>query len=129
MLPGAIYSQNGKVLQFQIETAFHTGAVTASDPSTGERFAGQYVGILEQTTATASGIGSAGYGFAAGSVGSNIADATAYLTGDKGTTLTCEMRIQAGHFPHGIGHCADNRGCSISFSSEVVTDLTLHGSG
>jgi hypothetical protein len=110
MLPGAIYSQGGKVLPFQIEKAYHTGAVTASDPSTGERFAGQYVGVREQTTATASGVGSAGYGFASGSVGSNMANATAYLTGDKGTTLTCEMQIQAGLSPHGIGHCADNNG-------------------
>ena len=126
MLPGTIYSQDGKVLSFQIEKAYRTGAVTALDPATGERFSGTYVGILERTTTLSSsflsgqtnvaGTGFAGTatstasGFGTGSVGSNIANATAYLAGDKGTVLTCEMLIEAGFSPHGIGKCSDNKG-------------------
>lgn len=125
MLPGTIYSQDGKVLEFQIEKAHRTGAVAAFDPSTGERFSGAYVGILERTTAFSSGfltgrtnfVGtgfsgtatSTASGFGFGSVGSNIANATAYLAGDKGTMLNCEMQIEAGFSPHGIGGCVDNK--------------------
>jgi hypothetical protein len=113
MIPGTIYSSGGKILQFEIEKARRNGAVKAVDPSTGERFSGTYVGILEavsgSSTAFVSGQGRYASGFASGSVGSNIANATAYLKGDKGTMLTCRMQIEAGISPHGIGDCTDNR--------------------
>ena len=126
MLPGTIYSQNGKTLQFEIEKARRSGAVAAFDASTGERFSGTYVGILQRSTGFSSGfangqtnfsgngvVGTAtstasGFGFS--SAGSNIANATAYLNGDKGTVLNCEMQIEAGFSPHGIGGCIDNKG-------------------
>jgi hypothetical protein len=109
MLPGTIYSQNGKMMPLQIAVSTGSGAVTASDPATGERFSGTYVGIIERTTGAASAFGPAGFGVATGSVGSNIASSTAYLSGDKGTMLTCEMQIAAGLSPHGIGSCTDNK--------------------
>lgn len=114
MIPGTIYSSSGKTLQFEIEKAHRTGAVKAVDPSTGERFSGTYVGIMERisgtSTAFVSGQNRFASGFGTASIGSNIANATAYLKGDKGTMLTCRMRIEAGISPHGIGGCDDNRG-------------------
>jgi len=112
MMPGTIYSQDGQMLSFSIERAYNTGRVSALDPKTGETFAGSYVGIRNEETTIAhvgsySGNGG-GYGIV--SVDSNIANANAFLTGDKGTVLTCSMQIQAGLSPHGIGGCDDNRG-------------------
>lgn len=89
MLPGAIISEQGNVLEFKIEVARRSGAVSAHDPKTGERFSGNYVAIV---------------------MGSNIANTNAYLTGDKGTTLNCQMKIEGGFSPHGIGGCTDQRG-------------------
>ena len=45
-------------------------------------------------------------------VGSNMADASAFLRGDKGSMLTCTMRIEAAVYPHGLGTCTDKRGGS-----------------
>jgi ribosomal protein L35AE/L33A len=113
MLPGTIYSNDGRVLQFEIERAHRTGAVRASDPATGETFLGSYVAIVERMSTTSSGTVVAGKvvatGFGRGSISSNTANATAYLKGDKGTMLNCEMRIEAGFPPHGLGTCQDNQ--------------------
>jgi hypothetical protein len=45
-------------------------------------------------------------------VSSNIANANAFLKGDKGTMLTCVMKIEGAvvSSPHGIGGCNDNLG-------------------
>ena len=51
MSTGAIYSANGRMIQFQIEKAHRTGAVLAFDPSSGERFTGTYIGIRQGATA------------------------------------------------------------------------------
>ena len=114
MIPGTIYSNDGKVLPFEIEKARRSGAVRASDPATGEQFAGTYVGLLERVDVRTSGTAVAGQvvasSFGSGSIGSNIANATAFLKGDKGTTLNCTMKIEAGLSPHGIGECQDNNG-------------------
>jgi hypothetical protein len=112
MLPGQIYSEQGKVLEFQIERARRTGAVTAFDPQTGEHYSGNYVGILEAVGGSSVTVNSAGsVGTTNFGLGSNIANATAYLTGDKGSMLNCEMKIEASIItPHGIGGCADQRG-------------------
>jgi len=111
MIPGQIYSEQGKVLEFQIEKARRTGAVTAFDPQMGEHYSGNYVGILEAvggssvTVSPAGSVGTTSFG-----LGSNIANATAYLTGDKGSMLNCEMKIEASISPHGIGGCTDQKG-------------------
>lgn len=113
MLPGNIYSSDGKVMQFEIEKARRSGAVTALDPSTGETFSGTYVGIMPTVTQTSSGVISGDVsltGFGISAISSNIANATAFLKGDRGTSLTCVMQIEAGISPHGIGGCDDNFG-------------------
>jgi hypothetical protein len=107
MIPGKIYSDSGKTLDFEIEKSYGTGRVTARDNITGEQFAGEYVGIRETTSATSSSIGISGNrvanGFGSASVSSNFGNATAFLTGDKGNSLNCQMTIQTGLSPHGIG--------------------------
>lgn len=114
MLPGQIYTQSGKVLDFQIEKARRSGAVTAYDPATGEHFSGKYVGILETIRGSNAAFVQSGTisvtGFGTREVGSNIANATAYLTGDKGNALNCQMNIEAGFSPHGLGNCTDSKG-------------------
>jgi hypothetical protein len=114
MIPGQIYSEQGKVLEFQIEKSRGAGAVTAFDPATGEHYAGNYVGIREVTTTTSGAFVQSGNTFATGTgfgtIASNMATSTAYLTGDKGSMLNCDMQIQAGFSPHGIGGCSDQKG-------------------
>jgi hypothetical protein len=111
MIPGQIYSEQGKILEFQIEKARRTGTVTAFDPQTGEHYSGNYVGILEAVGGSSVTVSSAGsVGATSFGLGSNIANATAYLTGDKGSMLNCEMKIEASISPHGIGGCTDQRG-------------------
>lgn len=113
MLPGNLYSLSGNVMTFEIEKTTGAGSVTAFDPASQERFSGSYVAVLASTTTNARAVVTNGYGLAVGnatqSSGTNMADATAYLRGDKGTILSCTMRIQAGVYPHGIGDCTDNR--------------------
>ena len=48
--------------------------------------------------------------FTAASAGSDLSYATALFTGDKGTVLTCDMKIQAGLEPHGFGDCEGSKG-------------------
>jgi hypothetical protein len=88
--------------------------VGAFDPALSENFTGTYVGILETIRSSSTGFvqsgNSSATGFGFGSMGSNIANATAYLTGNKGTKLSCEMNIEAGFSPHGIGGCTDQKG-------------------
>lgn len=114
MIPGKIYSDSGKVLDFEIEKSYGTGRVTARDNTTGEQFAGEYVGIRETISGTSSGAVLSGNrvasGFGSSSVTTNMANATAFLTGDKGNSLNCQMTIQAGFSPHGIGDCTDKTG-------------------
>lgn len=46
MLPGKMYSlQDGTELNFEIQTSYGTGAMTAYNPVTRENFSGQYTGI------------------------------------------------------------------------------------
>lgn len=118
MLPGTIVAEDGDVLDFQIEVAKRSGKVAASNPRTAEQFSGTYVGILERVTsfssgyAQASGMGGSvtASGFGSSRASSNIGNASAFLKGNKGTTLNCEMQIEAGLNPHGIGQCTDQRG-------------------
>ncbi|WP_148360522.1 hypothetical protein [Acidisphaera rubrifaciens] len=124
MLPGQIYSKNGTMLQFQIERAYRTGSMQAFNAATGEQFKGQYVGIIRQQTAVSFGSGSANtnyfslnrggsantsvFGNQITNVSSNIAEAKGFLRGDRGTILNCQMTIETGLMPHGLGVCTDN---------------------
>ena len=112
MLPGTIYAQDGTVMQFAIQKALGGGDVTAFNPATQERFSGTYVGVIRGTNVNSDAYATNGADFAVGAgssvARSNLADATAYLRGDKGTMLTCAMQIQPGIYPHGIGQCSDN---------------------
>jgi hypothetical protein len=112
MILGKIYSSNGKMLDFRIEKARRSGKVTAFDPSTGEHFAGQYVGVVQSVAGTSTAITASGQlaGIGTSSVSSNIGNATAYLQGDHGSTLNCGMNIEASFSPHGIGKCTDQAG-------------------
>lgn len=114
MLPGSIYSNDGRILNFEIEKSKGAGAVRALDPATGETFSGSYVGIRERLDVAASGVAVGGNVVAtqsgSGSVQSNVANATAFLKGDKGTMLNCTMKIETGFSPHGLGDCQDNQG-------------------
>lgn len=114
MIPGQIYSEQGKMLEFQIEKTRGAGAVTAFDAATGEQYTGNYTAIREGVSGASTAIVQSGTGYVTGtsfgSATSNTANASAYLTGNKGSMLTCEMRIQAGLSPHGIGSCVDSRG-------------------
>lgn len=111
-LPGQIYSNNGTMMTFAIQSAFHSGGMRAYNPKTGERFTGSYVGISPGASETSFGTMSGGSGVVSGSeigvVRSNVANATGFLHGTKGTMMTCEMQIQRGLYPHGIGTCTDN---------------------
>lgn len=111
MIPGSIYTADGKVMSFEIEKAFNTGRVAATDPVTNERFDGTYVGVRDTRTAVSTTFNDEGNArFSVNSASSNLANATAYMKGDRGTMLTCSMAIEAGLSPHGIGTCQDNKG-------------------
>jgi hypothetical protein len=105
MLPGTIMSNDGKMLSFEIERGHRSGKVTAFDPSDDERFVGSYVAIVNGVSSTAY---SPLAGFGVERLTSNVANAQALLHGDKGSILNCDMQIEAGFFPHGIGTCVDN---------------------
>lgn len=114
MIPGQIYSDNGQILDFAIEQAYRSGAVTAFNSRTNETFSGRYVGILEEFTSSSTAIAFSGRSsasaFGSSSVSSNIGNTTAYLKGNKGSMLTCKIQIEAGLSPHGIGSCQDQKG-------------------
>lgn len=114
MLPGNLFTQDGRVLDFAIQKTTGSGGVTAFDSARQENFSGTYVAVLEATGAVSNGFATNGQRFVAGSgsavVGSNMADATAFLRGNKGTMIQCSMKIQAAAYPHGLGTCTDNHG-------------------
>lgn len=111
-LPGQLYSNNGTMMTFAIQTAFHSGGMRAYNPQTKESFTGTYVGILPGARTTGFEVASSGSGLSSASgfglVQSNIANATGFLRGSNETMMTCQMEIQAGLNPHGIGVCTDN---------------------
>jgi hypothetical protein len=97
-------------------SARRSGAVKAFDPSTGERYAGTYVGIIQSASSHSTALVVAGArpvtGFGSSSIASNVAQASAVLTGDRGSALTCDLNIEAGYSPHGFGQCRDQSGVS-----------------
>ena len=88
-----------------------TGGVAATHPVTGERFKGQYTGILPSSRGSAQFRTPAGGTFYGNyqETGRN-ANAVATLNGDKGTVIQLQMQILAGWTPHGIGSGTDNQG-------------------
>ena len=86
MIPGNLFSQNGQILDFAIEKTYGSGRVTAFNSKTNETFEGKYSAI-----------------------GTSTARATAFLKGDKGSIIYCQMEIQAGLNPHGLGKCQDQK--------------------
>lgn len=114
MLPGTIYSTSGRVLAFQIEKTASGGRVAATDASSGEQFDGSYVGISPtistDMSASAFSGGASAFGGSSSTTSTNIANARAFLRGSKGSMLTCEINIQKGFQPRGIGSCHDQGG-------------------
>ena len=114
MIPGSIYSEKGQILDFAIEKAHRSGSVTAYNKKTNESFSGTYVGILEEFNSFSSGVAFSGRASATSfnntSISSNIGNAQAILQGDKGSSMTCKMKVEVGLSPHGIGVCQDNKG-------------------
>jgi hypothetical protein len=88
-LPGIIAAPNGRQLQFEIQVTRSGGAVRAFDPKRHERFAGTYAAV--------------------GQVGPGLVPVTAMLTGNRGSSLSCQMQIQAGSIPQGNGDCMDEK--------------------
>ena len=66
MIPLKIYSDSGKVLDFEIEKSSGTGRVTARDNTTGEQFAGEYVGIRDTISTSGSRVAISGNRMATG---------------------------------------------------------------
>lgn len=115
--------ENGAALSFRIQKKMAwggsaTGGVVAINPTTNERFSGQYTGMMESGrihgSATATAWGSGGYatGSATGFAHwqSEMANAAATLNDQKGTVIQVRMQIHAGWSPHGIGEGIDNHG-------------------
>ena len=114
MIPGQIYTEQGKMLNFQIERSRGAGAVSAYDASTGEHYSGNYVALRQSVAGMSTAFVQSGNASATGTsftgMASNMATSSAYLNGDNGSVLSCDMQIQAGLSPHGIGACTDQTG-------------------
>ena len=114
MLPGKMYSlQDGTELNFEIQTSYGTGAMTAYNPVTGEKFSGQYTGIYTGGGASQSNVTNS-WGFSTGSVTTQSAPtgaiAKGILRGDRGTIINVSLNIQPGARPTGFGEGTDNKG-------------------
>lgn len=114
-LDGMIYSLDRAVaVPMQIEVSLGNGAIRATDPSTGEQFAGTYVSLTQTEQGAAFGFAFTPQGsspaWAFGNKTSNLRPTMATLIGDKGTVLDCRLAIQPGRPPRGAGTCTDNRG-------------------
>lgn len=123
-LTGKLYSlKDATTLTFEIETSMGTGDMRATNPKTGEKFAGQYTGIRKSSTVLLpAGTGnkppSPGESFVRGLNGQagdtlivpGYATARGVLTGDKGTMIELFMEIQPGLRPKGHGEGTDNKG-------------------
>lgn len=128
MLPGKLYSlQDANVMDFEIQTSYGTGDMTAYNHKTGERFTGQYTGTYKGGgTATSLGGGRySGSSYSSGTISQHSgrvsstattfippSDATArgVLMGDKGTVIELYMEIRPGIVPKGHGEGIDNHG-------------------
>ena len=92
MLPGTITAYDGVVWEMQIQIAYSSGLMVATNPMTKEKLQGNYYSV---------------------SGGAGEAPVTAVLSGDAGTVLNCDLMINASQFTsqiHGHGTATDNRG-------------------
>lgn len=114
MIPGKLFSvSEATTLEFQIEKSRGTGKMTATNPKTGEKFEGQYTGIMHGQRSTFT----TGYNYQTGQTASatsisppTYATARGVLMGDKGTVIELFMEIQPGIKPRGHGDGTDNKG-------------------
>lgn len=112
-LPGKLYDlTDATTLDFEIETSRGTGDMRATNPKTGERFAGQYTGVY---TGGGLAVGSA-YNQRLGTTTGTAyapptgANARGVLIGDRGTMIELYLDIRPGIRPKGHGTGTDNQG-------------------
>lgn len=120
MLPGKMYRlDNGAEWPFGIATSYGTGALTASDPQSGETFTGQYTGTytgggssFETWSGTAFSGGQMTVLNGSGTVLTPPRNATArgILRGSAGTVVEVYLDIRPGLRPTGHGMGQDNKG-------------------
>jgi hypothetical protein len=115
--------ENGSVLSFRIQKKMAwggsaTGGVVAINSITGQRFTGQYTGMMDSghinSWANADAWGTGGYATASATGythwQSEMANAAATLTDQSTNIIQLQMQIHAGWSPHGIGRGIDNQG-------------------
>ncbi len=108
MLPGRMYAHpSGRTLQFQIQTSYGNGRMTAADPVTGEKFSGEYSGFYKGQEAVMGSVGGLGVSLVKPPTGAN---AFGILVGDKGTTIRLYFEIKPGPRPTGHGMGRDQAG-------------------
>jgi hypothetical protein len=110
MLPGKIISlSDGTTFPMQYEFAASSGAMTATNPVTGEYFQGTYTGIQE--THVVQHTEASFWGDTDQSVETSaVAQAAAVLVGNKGTVLNLKLHVKIGNPPSGFGEGEDNKG-------------------
>ena len=121
MLQGSMYRlDNGAQWPFGIQTSYGTGALTASDPQSGETFTGQYTGTAHgggSSFGTVNGMSRSMSGQMVMTTGTvqtfsapDSATARGILRGDKGTVIEIYLDIKPGLIPKGHGQGQDNKG-------------------
>lgn len=112
MLPGKMFSlKDGNEYNFAIQVSYDTGAMTAFNPSTNERFSGQYTAIIT-SGGVSQGVAKDSWGMSAGTVttvSTATANARGILKGDAGTVIDVYLDIQPGNRPTGHGTGVDNK--------------------
>lgn len=115
MLPGRIYAaETGRTIQFQIQTSYGNGKMSAADPQTGEVFEGEYSGTTTGQAAVFGNIGNESVTLIQPPTGAN---ARGILVGDKGTTIRIYFEIKPGLRPtgHGVGQDQDGNEYEVFF--------------
>lgn len=114
MLNGKMYRvKDGNEFPFQIQTSYGSGKLKAEDPSTGEKFEGQYTGQYQGGGSSSSTV----YDSRMQRLGTvdtytppTRANARGILKGDKGTVIQIYLDITPGIRPRGSGEGIDNKG-------------------
>lgn len=112
MIPGRIISlSKGTLLPMQIQLSYGSGKMTATNPTTGESFEGNYTAIqdtkaVQYSKPTLFGDQETHQSFER----STTSPTSAVLVGNKGTVMNIKMQIQAGNPPIGFGEAEDNKG-------------------